>query len=262
MENFFIIKKLISAFLLPIPILIFLLVLGLFFVLINSNKKAKFFIFSSFIWLLLISNQSVSNALIKPLENSHPALLKTPDVQYILVLGSGHYTNEDLSITSQVSSTAINRLAEGIKHYKNLKARNLDTSRNTSKEIKLIVSGYSSTDINTHAFMQEKLAVSMGVDKNDIIRLDSPKDTLQEAKEVKKIVEDKPFVLVTSASHMKRSMLLFKKQKLNSIAAPTNHKGHESSSYNSYFNASNIKKTELAIHEYLGIAWGKMRGLI
>ncbi|MEN8717055.1 MAG: ElyC/SanA/YdcF family protein [Sulfurovum sp.] len=229
---------------------------------INSNKKARFFIFSAFVWLLLVSNQSVSNALIKPLENSHPALLEAPDVQYILVLGNGHTTNENLSITSQVNATAINRLAEGIKHYKNLKARNLDTSKNTLKEIKLIVSGYRGSDINTHAKMQEKLAISMGVDKNDIIRLDSPKDTPQEAKEVKKIVQDKSFILVTSASHMKRSMLIFKKQNLNSIAAPTNYKSHESSSYSSHFNASNIKKTELAIHEYLGIAWGKIRGLI
>ena len=223
---------------------------------INSNKKARFFIFSAFVWLLLVSNQSVSNALIKPLENSHPALLETPDVQYILVLGNGHTTNENLSITSQVNATAINRLAEGIKHYKNLK------TKNTPKEIKLIVSGYSGTDINTHAKMQEKLAISMGVDKKDIIRLDLPKDTRQEAKEVKKIVQDKPFILVTSASHMKRSMLIFKNQNLNSIAAPTNYKSHESSFYSSHFNASNIKKTELAIHEYLGIAWGKIRGLI
>ena len=254
MENLFVIKKLISAFLLPIPIAIMLFVLGVFFLMINSKKKAKFFILSCFVWLLLVSNQTVSNALLKPLEDSHKALLNTPNVEYILVLGNGHTTNEELSITSQLNPTAINRLAEGIKHYQNLKAQN--------KDIKLIVSGYSGEDINTHAYMQEKLALSMGVKSEDIIRLDSPKDTPQEAIETKKIVGNKAFILVTSASHMKRSMMLFSKLKLNAIAAPTNYLSSEDKSFNGHFNATNIKKVELAIHEYLGIAWGKIRGLI
>lgn len=250
----FLAKKLISAFLLPIPIAIMLFVLGLFFLLINSRKKAKFFILIGFAWLLLVSNQTFSNAFLKPLEDSHKALLETPNVEYILVLGNGHNSNEDLSITSQLNSTAINRAVEGIKHYKNLKSQN--------KDIKLIVSGYSGTDINTHAFMQEKFAVSQGINKDDIIRLDSPKDTPQEAIEAKKIVGNKPFIIVTSASHMKRSMMIFKKQGLNAIAAPTNYLSSEEKSFDSHFNASNIKKVELAIHEYLGIAWGKIRGLI
>ena len=254
MENIFIIKKLISAFLLPIPITIMLLVLGIFFLLINSKGKAKFFILSSFVWLLLVSNQTVANALLKPLENSHKALLKTPNVEYILVLGNGHTTNEELSITSQVNPTAINRLSEGIKHYKNLKTQN--------KTIKLIVSGYSGYDINTHAFMQEKLAITLGVQANDIIRLDEPKDTPQEALKTKEIVKDKEFILVTSASHMKRSMMLFKKLELNAIPAPTNYLSHEDKGFSSHFNASNIVKCEVAIHEYLGIAWGKIKGLL
>ncbi len=254
MENLFIVKKLISAFLLPIPIVIMFFILGLFFLYINSKGKAKFFLTFSFAFLLLFSNQTFSNALIKPLENSHKALLETPNVEYIVVLGNGHTTNEDLSITSQVNDTAINRLSEGIKHYKVLK--------NQNKDVRLILSGYSGTDKNTHAFMQEKLALALGVKKEDIIRLDSPKDTPQEAIEVKKIVEQKPFILVTSASHMKRSMMIFSKQNLKAIASPTNYKSHVNKSYNSHFNALNLEKTELAIHEYLGIAWGKIRGLI
>ena len=38
----------------------------------------------------------------------------------ILVLGSGHTSNDNLSITSQVSPVGVNRLAEGIRIYKEL----------------------------------------------------------------------------------------------------------------------------------------------
>ena len=113
----FVFKKIVSAFLLPIPMGMFLLFLAFLYLLFNSYKKAKVFLFLGILWFALLSFQPVSNALIKPLENAHKSLLQTPKVEYILVLGSGHKSDENLSITSQVKRTAINRLVEGIRHY-------------------------------------------------------------------------------------------------------------------------------------------------
>lgn len=240
----FVLKKIISAFLLPLPIGLFLLFLGLMFLLFNSYKKAKLFIFLSFLWFTLLSSSIVSNALIKPLEDSHNALLNTPKVEYILVLGSGHNTNENLSITSQVTPTGINRLAEGIRHYKNL------------ENAKLVLSGYGAKDENSHALMQEKLAISLGVKAEDIIKQDSPRDTKEEAMAIKKIVGQNPFILVTSASHMKRAVLLFQKEGLNFIASPTNH---YVSKDRRIFSAKNLRKCEMAIHEYLGLLYSWIR---
>jgi uncharacterized SAM-binding protein YcdF (DUF218 family) len=243
----FVFKKIVSAFLLPIPIGLFLLFLSFIYLMFNSYKKAKFFLFLTFLWFALLSNQTISNAILYPLENSYPALLQTPKVNYILVLGSGHKSDENLSITSQVKMTAINRLVEGIRHYKNL------------ENAKLIVSGYSFSDKNSHAFMQEQLAISLGVKKEDIIRLDTTKDTKEEAVETKKIVGTEPLILVTSASHMKRSALLFEKEGLKIIASPTNHMAYEDDSYSSYFSAKNLRKCEIAIHEYLGLVYSWLR---
>lgn len=244
----FVFKKIVSAFLLPIPIGMFLLLLAFLFLLFNSYKKAKVFLFLGILWFGLLSFQPVSNALIKPLENAHKSLLQTPKVEYILVLGSGHKSDENLSITSQVKRTAINRLVEGIRHYKNL------------ENVKLIVSGFGATDEHSHAFMQEQLAFSLGVKKEDIIRLDTPKDTKEEAMETKKIVGDKPFILVTSASHMLRSVKLFEKEGLNIIPSPTNHVGYEDDSYSAYFSALNLRKCEMAFHEYIGLLYSWLRG--
>ncbi len=246
----FVFKKIVSAFLLPIPIGLFLLLLAFFYLMFNSYKKAKIFLFLGLAWFFIFSFQPFSIALLSPLENSHKALIETPKVNYILVLGSGHKSDESLSITSQVKMVGINRLVEGIRHYKNL------------ENVKLIVSGYGATDENSHAFMQEKLAISLGVKQEDIIRLDTTKDTKEEAIETKKIVGNEALILVTSASHMKRSVLLFQKEGLNVIASPTNHLAYEDDSYSSYFSAKNLRNCEMAIHEYLGLIYSYLRNEI
>ena len=246
----FLFKKIVSAFLMPIPIGLFLLLLSFLYLMFNSYKKAKVFLFLAICWFFLFSFQPFANALLSPLENTYKDLLKTPKVEYILVLGSEHRSDDDLSITSQVKGIAINRLVEGIRHYKNL------------ENVKLIVSGYGGFDKNSHAFMQERLAISLGVNPSDIIRLDSPKDTKEEAVETKKILADKPFILVTSAFHMKRSALLFQKEGLNIIPSPTSHLAYEATSLSSYFEAFNIRKCEMAIHEYLGLMYSWLRNEI
>ena len=246
----FLFKKIVSAFLLPIPIGLFLLLIAFIYLMFNSYKKAKVFSFLALLWFALLSFQPVSDAILKPLENAYPSLIETPKVQYVLVLGSGHKSDDELSITSQIKMVGINRLVEGIRHYKNL------------ENAKLIVSGYGGYDENTHASMQEKLAISLGVKKEDIIRLDTPKDTKEEAIEVKKIVKNEQIILVTSASHMKRSILLFQKEGLNVIESPTNHMAYGADSLSSYFAARNIKNCEIAIHEYLGLIYSSLRGEI
>lgn len=246
----FLFKKIVSAFLLPLPIGIFLLLIAFIYLICNSYKKAKIFLFLGILWFSLLSFQPISNAILKPLENAHSSLIQTPKVEYILVLGSGHKSDDSLAITSEVKMVGINRLVEGIRHYKNL------------ENAKLIVSGYSATDENSHALMQEKLAISLGVNPKDIIRLDTPKDTKEEAVEAKKIVGDNELILVTSASHMKRSFLLFEKEGLNVIASPTNHLAYEDDAYSAYLSARNLRNCETAIHEYLGLLYSYLRNEI
>ena len=246
----FLLKKFISSFLLPLPIGLFLFALGVYLLFKNSYTKAKIVLFICITWFTLLSYSPIANAIIKPLENSHKALLQTPEVKYVLVLGNGHISNENLSITSQLNQTAINRLVEGIKHFNRL------------EDAKLVVSGYKGFDKNSHAFMQQLLATSLGVKQEAIVRFHKPRDTQEEAKAMKKLVNDKRFILVTSASHMKRAMMIFKKIGLNPIAAPTNHLSLESKGLSSYISASNLRKVELAFHEYLGILWGKINGFL
>lgn len=51
-----------------------------------------------------------------------------------------------------------------------------------------------------------------GVPREQIITLDLPKDTEEEAAAVKQAIGDAPFLLVTSASHLPRAMIFFSRK--------------------------------------------------
>ena len=61
-----------------------------------------------------------------------------------------------------------------------------------------------------------------GVPREQIITLDLPKDTEEEAAAVKQAIGDAPFLLVTSASHLPRAMIFFQQEGLNPLPAPAN----------------------------------------
>ncbi|WP_421716088.1 ElyC/SanA/YdcF family protein [Arcobacter arenosus] len=243
----FSLKKFISFFLMPLSISMILFLVGLYFLFSKSYKKAKLFLSVSFLWLFLISYSPFSNALIKPLENEYKAYLDVDSsIEYVLVLGSGHNTNKEISPHSQLSSSALMRLTEGIRIFKKL-----DNG-------KLIVSGYGGDDETPHAIISKEVAVSMGIDEKNILTQEEVKDTFEEAQYVKKIVGDKTFILVTSAYHMPRAMKLFKQNGLNAIAAPTDFLQENPSVYTREPNAIELRKTQVAMHEYIGILWASI----
>jgi uncharacterized SAM-binding protein YcdF (DUF218 family) len=106
------------------------------------------------------------------------------------------------------------------------------------------------------------LALSLGVNEERIVVEATSRDTEEQAVEIGKLLGDQPFVLVTTADHMHRSMLLFQAKGLQPIPAPTGHSyGSESPTAWSLFPwAREIANAERAVYEYLGIAWSKLRG--
>ena len=77
------------------------------------------------------------------------------------------------------------------------------------------------------------------------------------------------FLLVTSAAHMPRSMMIFRKLGLNPIAAPTDYQktdreanltSIESRILNVLPDADNLRETNRAIKEYIGIVIYKLKG--
>lgn len=80
----------------------------------------------------------------------------------------------------------------------------------------------SKTNTVSTAEVGARVAQSLGVPRSDIITLDKPKDTEEEAAAVKQAIGDAPFLLVTSASHLPRAMIFFQHAGLNPLPAPAN----------------------------------------
>lgn len=230
----FTLKKIISFFIMPISIGLMLCLLALYFVVANKMKKAKLFLSLTFIWFFLISFAPFSNALVKPLENVYPKISDNmSDVHYILLLG-GDFQH---------------RGYEALRLYKKM------------NNIKIITSGFEGArQISSAQEAKEKL-IQLGVKEEDIMTQSSPKDTFQEAIEVKNIVGNEPVFLVTSAIHMPRAMLIFKNEGVNVIAAPTNFLYEQDVSFYHLIGAKYALNTQQAIHEYMGILYSILKDI-
>ena len=251
----FIIKKIISAFLLPLPFIVLILTVGLLLLWFTKKQKSGKIIITIGLFLLIVLGlRPVTDRIILPLENSFPKYVKTqkiPDVKYIAVLGAGQLFEKKVPVSSYLPPAAIFRLIEGIRIYKE------------NQGSKLIFSGYGGSNKISCAEVMAEVAELLGVPEKDIIQEPDPKDTHDEAIAIHKIVNDEPFVLVTSAAHMKRSVLLFKKQGMNPIPAPTDYLARQKVNFHIPLpNSGSFRKVESAIHEYLGIIWAKIRGFI
>jgi uncharacterized SAM-binding protein YcdF (DUF218 family) len=168
--------------------------------------------------------------------------------KYIHVLGSGHTSNSRLPLSSELGPVSLVRVTEGISIYKSF------------PDIKLIFSGYGGNDPVSNARKNAQLAIVLGVNPQDIIILEEPKDTQEEAIAAKKIVGSEPLILVTSASHMLRASSYFRKNGIKVIEAPTDFQVKQESELLQFPSSTGLALSEAAFHEYLGLIWGKLKG--
>ena len=181
------------------------------------------------------------------LENQYQIYDYKHDIKYIHVLGNGHNDDDTQPISSKLSDVGLKRVLEGI------------IIHNRTKGSKLIFTGYEGNAKVSTAKMNANLAMALGVKEENIILGEKARDTQEEAYFAKDIVGNKVFVLVTSASHMPRSMMLFNNLGLNSIAAPTAYFKQDARSFLSLPTPASFIHSQIAIHEYLGILWAKIR---
>ena len=173
--------------------------------------------------------------------------------EYIAVLGAGYTSTGSTPIASRIGYDSLVRVVEGIRLHRLIPGS------------KLILSGGSKPGTISSAEDMAQLARELGVNVHDIIIEKTSRDTKDEADIIKTIIGTDRFILVTSASHMPRSMALFRNLGMNPIPAPTRsiesrilYRGP-----NPFFPAAiNIEKVEMAFHEYLGMIWAKLRGQI
>lgn len=254
----FVLKKIISPFFMPVPACLFLAVLGLIFLWFTRRQKTgKLLLTISTIFLGLLSYGAVSDMLARPLEQEYAPLTdyqSLKNVKWIVVLSGGSCVDPALPLSTYLSDASLARLTEGVFLHNRL------------PETKLILTGRSGFEgITPVAEVMADTAKEWGVDSEDIVVEKEATDTKDHPIYVKELVGSGPFILVTSASHMPRAMGLFRKHGMEPIPAPTDYmvKEREALTPGVFFpDADSLDKAERAIHEYLGILWGKLRSQI
>ncbi len=229
----FVIKKAISALIMPLPIGLILGAIGLWYLYKEHYKKAKIFLSISLVWIATIAYSPFTNTLLEPLESTYKRLKEIPkETKYILLLGGDKE----------------NRAWEALRLYHKI------------PNAKIITTGYAPfggkipSAISTANFLKK-----VGVKREDIIIETKPKTTEEEAIETKKYLDKRPFMLVTSAYHMPRAIQIFKKHGLNPIPAPTDFKIKNHDTPLSTPKGKKLLQTDQAWHEYLGLFWNLLR---
>jgi uncharacterized SAM-binding protein YcdF (DUF218 family) len=122
---------------------------------------------------------------------------------------------------------------------------------------RLVVSGGASARQTPSAVGYSQFAVDLGIDAGSIVKLDQPLDTAEEASSVAALLGAEPFILVTSAYHMPRAVRLMQLAGTHPIPAPTGQLTPEHVDFDPRGwipRSSSLRKTECALHEYMGMA--------
>ena len=247
--------RLVCDFLLPPSGFIGLLAIGLLIWLIRLRKTAAFVILLSTVLLYFASTQFIAHKLLDPLQYQYDVLKEVPeDTQAIVVLSSGRipiareYTNLDT-----VNAATLERLRYASRLSK-------------VHQLPIIVSGGSVNGerLSEASLMKETLETDFGVQTKWLE--EKSKTTFDNAVFTKKTLKENSInkvLLVTHAYHMPRAMWCFEDVGLNPIPAPTvfYKRNTATSELKRYIpNASALKQSRIAMHEYIGKLWYKYVG--
>ena len=254
----FFFKKLVAPFLMPVPFCLGLLLAGLALVWFTRRQRAgKWLATLGAVALLLLGYGALTGPLLARLERRHAPLADVSAsagrVRWVVVLGGGSSSDEKLPPSMRLSEASLARLVEGVRLQ-----RQLPGSR-------LLLSGGSVFGSDPDAETMRALAVGLGVDPATLDLDTFSPDTETQAEVVRARLGAEEFYLVTSASHMTRSLALFRKAGTNPLPAPTHFLTQENKGVapgNFFPNSGGLRLAETTAYEYLGLAWAKIRGRI
>lgn len=215
----------------------------------SESKSLRGGLLLILICLLMVSTGWLPRYLTASLESQYPAVLKADQrIQWIVVLSGGESSIKDMPENARLYTASIKRLVEGVRLY-----RLLPDSR-------LLLSGGGYGHDEPEATLMAQLATWFKIPKEKLVLETQSLNTQEQAKNIYKLIGDKPFYLVTSAIHMPRSMSLFNQLGMHPIAAPTDYTFVWSderwgkiiipNTYNSFY-------FTVAMHELLGRGWSK-----
>jgi uncharacterized SAM-binding protein YcdF (DUF218 family) len=260
----FALKKIVSYWLMPLPLCLILLAAGWWCGRAGRRGRPWRGLLSAGLLLLLLSgNRAVSTLLVRPLESRYAAI---PEMaagepppaalaacRYVVVLGSGNGDMQGVSALGRLSPSGLARISEAVRLLRVL------------PDARLILSGSGTGGGPTHAAVLAAAVSSLGADPGRIRLVETARDTDDEAIAVKAIVGREPVALVTSAWHMPRAEGLFLRAGVDALPCPADYTARESAAFQwSYlgWDIDSLERSTCAVHEDLGLLWNWIRNRI
>lgn len=261
MSTLYILSKLFTYLVLPPGVFILLF----FFAALYAKRFRLFFLANAVVFYLL-SNAYVADWLLKPLEEPYNQPLHVTAVDAVIVLGGGHTQGV---ANLPLSSDAYKRMMWGLMVAKSHKLPLLFSGGGIDK-------AYLESDAFLDSLKELKSYLDIATPNSKSLATkefslhveDKSLDTYQNAQFSKMAFEkagvtNPTIYLVTSAYHMKRSIMLYEHFGFNVIPAATNFKiNHRAKNSWDYLpSAHALHKSYISLHEYAGLLSLKLRGI-
>ena len=243
-------QAIVNYFLLPSGMILTLVIFGFILVFAKKNKKmGSYLLLSAGILYVFFGTGPVSFWLLGNLEYQYPfvkSINASNKGQPIVVLAAYAEIDTNRPVSSNVNSSTAFRLIEAARLLRK------------NPKSKVIVSGPDNMSL-----VMKQVLVELGIHADKIVVENKSASTYESALNLKDKLEHGDFFLVTSAGHMPRSMGVFKKLNMNPIPAPTDYMSRKNYMAISYLPSPlHLYYSDLAVHEYLGILWYKLKNYI
>ncbi len=248
------VSEIIQMFFVPSVFLFIFFILGLFFIFaiwsIKWKRLGVALLIISILFYYIFSITPTADLLLFPLERKYDLPEESESTETIVLLTGGTKSGDFLS-SSNLSESTLKRAVKVAHLYFEKK-----------QKPQIIVSGNNSISSENEALSVSKFLQSFDIPEENIILDKESENTYQSAKNVKRMIGEEPFLLVTSAFHMMRSVYLFNSFETNPIPVSCDFRAIPKGGYVWRYNIldffpqpSNLGKVNLAFHEYLGFSF-------
>jgi uncharacterized SAM-binding protein YcdF (DUF218 family) len=258
MTLFFVLEKVISRLLFPVPLAIGGMILGLLLwrfglrragiTALRQRRIGMGLCIAALGFLTLLSVEPVSDTLLWSLESRHAPLQDVPaEAEAIAVLGAGHAERPGFSAWSNLEERSVARVGEAVR-----------LSRQS--DLPLLFSGYAGAGDIANASMQRDAAVELGLETDRTRLFPEARDTKEEAQAVAAARPGATVVLVTSANHMPRALYLFEQAGLDPVPAPTGYLAadRDYALWSFFPSGEALYRARLVWYEWLGFLWARI----
>jgi uncharacterized SAM-binding protein YcdF (DUF218 family) len=243
-------KSVLGALLMPLPIGLGVLLAAVVLLFRRPDSRAgRWLVLLGTAWLLAASVGGPWRWLAACLEDrSLRVVAARPEEgapRFVVVLGAGHRDRPELPLTSQLSEPATVRLVEGVRLWRTL------------PDARLVVTGTVDPGRIREPEAMAALAVQLGVPADRVVQETASLDTDDHARYLQAILGREPFLLVTSALHLPRAVLLFESAGMHPIPAPCG--ALSSPGERDWMPAARaLERSTRTAHEAIGLLWAHL----